>query len=199
MAAPSSPSRRLRPRHIALLIGAFWCVLTIAFGVGGTVFQFHDDSPVSRRDFLNVPAPVKGVFYVLLAATFLAVGYLFSLRVQNWERGQPDRRKTTRKNAKRRVEAFRSGVWMRTLLRDGAAGLMHSLIYFPFLILFAVTNLVIFNELTPESLKFLHGTAYQALSFVADVAGVAVPRRHRLGGVPPLHPACVPRPHQVAS
>ena len=110
-----------------------------------------------------MPSPVKGIFYTLLTVTFLAVGYLFSLRVQNWERGQPDRRKTTKKNAKRRIEAFRSGVWMRTLLRDGAAGLMHSLIYFPFLILFAVTNLVIFNELAPESLKFLHGTAYQAL------------------------------------
>ncbi|MEY2470326.1 MAG: hypothetical protein QOF21_3024, partial [Actinomycetota bacterium] len=172
MAASPTPSRRLRPRHIALALGGFWAALTAAFGIGGTLAQFHDDSSVARPDFLNVPAPVKGIFYTLLTVTFLAVGYLFSLRVQNWERGQPDRRKTTKKNAKHRVEAFRSGVWMRTLLRDGAAGLMHSLIYFPFLVLFAVTNLVIFNELTPESLKFQHGTAYQALAFTADVAGV---------------------------
>nr|MBA2607829.1 4Fe-4S dicluster domain-containing protein [Actinomycetota bacterium] len=113
-----------------------------------------------------------GIFYTLLTITFLAVGYLFSLRAQNWERGQPDNRRTTKKNFKHRLEAFRSGVWMRTLLRDGAAGLMHSFIYFPFLILFAVTNMVILNELMPESLKFLHGTAYQALAVTADVAGV---------------------------
>ena len=61
---------------------------------------------------------------------------------------------------------------MRTLLRDGAAGLMHSFIYFPFLILFAVTNLMIFNEQVPKEIKFLHGRNYQALSVTADVAGV---------------------------
>src|SRR5579859_1664202 len=146
MTAPSDKSpRRLRPHHVALLLGGFWALLTLAFGVSGAVFHFHDKSPISRHDFLNIPSPVKGVFYGVLTVMFLGVGYLFSLRVQNWERGQPDRRRTTPKNARRRVESFRSGVWMRTLLRDGAAGLMHSLIYFPFLVLFGVTNLVIFN------------------------------------------------------
>jgi Fe-S oxidoreductase len=172
MAEPTKPSRRLRPSHVALILGAFWAVLTLAAGTASAIFGFHDDSPVSRHDFLNIPSPVKGVFYGVLTIAFLAVGYLFSLRVQNWERGQPDRRKTNAKNARHRIEAFRSGVWMRTLLRDGAAGLMHSFIYFPFLVLFAVTNLVIFNEQAPENLKFLHGRAYQALAFGADVAGV---------------------------
>jgi Fe-S oxidoreductase len=170
--AASSSSSRFRPRHVAIALGVFWALLTAAFGIVATLTQFHDESPVSRRDFLDVPAPVKGVFYTVLTLTFLAVGYLFSLRVQNWERGQPDRRRTNTKNAERRIKSFRSGVWMRTLLRDGAAGLMHSLIYFPFLVLFAVTNLVIFNEQAPVSWKFLHGRAYQALAFGADVAGV---------------------------
>ncbi len=173
MAEPTNPpARRLRPSHVAIILGVFWALLTAAAGIASAVFGFHDDSPISRQDLLNVPSAVKGAFYAITTASFLAVGYLFSLRAQNWERGKPDRRKTTPKNAKRRVEAFRSGVWMRTLLRDGAAGLMHSFIYFPFLILFAVTNLVIFNEQAPPSLKFLHGRNYQALSVVADVAGV---------------------------
>ncbi|HVE94306.1 MAG TPA: heterodisulfide reductase-related iron-sulfur binding cluster [Acidimicrobiales bacterium] len=163
---------RLRPSHIALLLGVGWAILTALAGITATITQYHDDSPISRRDFINVPPPVKGVFYVLLTFMFLAVGYLFAQRVQNWERGAPDRRRTTPKNAKRRLEAFRSGVWMRTLLRDGAAGLMHSLIYFPFLILFAVTTALIINEQLPPSLKFLHGTVYQAYAMVGDVAGV---------------------------
>jgi hypothetical protein len=149
--SPTKSSRRFRPSHVALLLGAFWAVLTFAAGTASAIFGFHDDSPVSRPDFLNIPSAVKGVFYGVLTVMFLAVGYLFSLRIQNWERGQPDRRKTTGKNARHRIEAFRSGVWMRTLLRDGAAGLMHSLIYFPFLVLFAVTNLVIFNEQVPRN------------------------------------------------
>jgi Fe-S oxidoreductase/nitrate reductase gamma subunit len=49
---------------------------------------------------------------------------------------------------------------------------MHSLIYFPFLILFAVTNVLIIEEQLPESLKFLHGDTYRAYSLVGDVAGV---------------------------
>ena len=55
--------------------------------------------------------------------------------MQNWERGQPDNRATTPKNVERRLEDFRAGVYMQTLLRDPAAGIMHSLIYFGFLVL----------------------------------------------------------------
>ena len=60
---------------------------------------------------------------------------LFANRVKNWERGGPDNRATTPKNVKRRMADFRAGVYMQTLLRDPAAGIMHSLIYFSFLIL----------------------------------------------------------------
>ena len=50
------------------------------------------------------------------------VAWLASLRVRNYERGAPDDRRTTKKNAKRRSSDFRAGVWMQTLLRDPAAG-----------------------------------------------------------------------------
>ncbi len=97
---------------------------------------------------------------------------MFSHRVKNWERGAPDRRATTPKNAKKRAESYRSGVYMQTLLRDPAAGLMHSLIYFSFLILLAVTTVLEINHQVPESMKFLHGQTYQAYSFIGDFAGV---------------------------
>ena len=54
--------------------------------------------------------------------------------MRNWERGGPDDRRTTPKNVKRRLADFRAGVYMQTLLRDPAAGVMHSLIYFGFLV-----------------------------------------------------------------
>ena len=75
---------------------------------------------------------------------------MFSQRVKNWERGAPDRRATTTKNAKRRLADYRAGVYMQTLLRDPAAGLMHSLIYFSFLILLAVTTVLEINHQLPE-------------------------------------------------
>ena len=52
---------------------------------------------------------------------------------------------------------------MQTLLRDPAAGLMHSLIYFGFLVLLGVTTVLEIDHQLPEGLKFLHGRTYQAL------------------------------------
>ena len=74
---------------------------------------------------------------------------LFSQRVRNWERGAPDNRRTTTKNVGRRLKDFRAGVYMQTLLRDPAAGIMHSLIYFRFLILLAVTTVLEINHQVP--------------------------------------------------
>ena len=67
---------------------------------------------------------------------------------------------------------FRRGVWMRTLLRDPAAGVMHSMIYFGFLVLFIATVLLEIDHQLPDSLTFLHGRTYQAYSFTADVFGL---------------------------
>ena len=67
---------------------------------------------------------------------------------------------------------------MRTLLRDPAAGLMHSMIYFGFLVLLGVTTVLEVDHQLPEDLKFLHGRTYQAYAFVGDAAGVVF-----LGGI----------------
>jgi Fe-S oxidoreductase/nitrate reductase gamma subunit len=95
-----------------------------------------------------------------------------SLRVRNYARGGPDDRRTTRANAKRRLGDFRAGVYMQTLLRDPAAGAMHSLLYVGFLSLFVATALLEIDHQMPESLKFLHGRTYQGYAFGADLAGV---------------------------
>ncbi len=103
---------------------------------------------------------------------FVYGGYTFAMRVKNWERGMPDRRETTPQTLPRRLKDYRAGVYMQTLLRDPAAGVMHSLIYFSFLILFAVTVVSQIQEQVPENWKFLHGQTYQAYAFVGDAAGV---------------------------
>src|SRR5690606_28529376 len=58
--------------------------------------------------------------------------------------------------------------------RDPAAGIMHSLIYFSFLILLAVTATLEINYQAPESLKFLHGDVYRAYALIGDLAGVGL-------------------------
>ncbi len=167
-------TRRVRPHHLIL---GFWLLLAFAFGLSGvvsTITQQHDDSPITREVFGNIPGAWKAFVYVLSVATLTYVGVQFMHRFKNWERGVPDRRRTTLKNAKRRAGDFRAGVYMQTLLRDPAAGIMHSLIYFSFLILFAVTTILEINHQLPGDLKFLHGDVYLAWSFVADATGVAL-------------------------
>src|SRR4029079_18348116 len=100
------------------------------------------------------------------------VAWLTSLRVRNYERGKPDNRRPNRGNVPLRLRYFRSGVWMQTLLRDPAAGVMHSMIYFGFLVLFVATVVLEIDHQLPDSAKFLHGRVYEGYSATADVAGV---------------------------
>ncbi|HZA86009.1 MAG TPA: iron-sulfur protein, partial [Acidimicrobiales bacterium] len=168
--APASP-RRIGPSQIAVAIGLVFALITIASGVLATVLQWHDDSSVQREVFGNIPSAWKLVFYTVLPVAIVYGAVVFSWRVRNWERGGPDDRGTTRRNVGRRLKDFRAGVYMQTLLRDPAAGIMHSLIYFSFLILLAVTTVLEINHQLPESAKFLHGDVYRGYALVGDLAG----------------------------
>ena len=163
---------RFRPNHAVIGLGIAVALFTAASGVASVVNGFHDDSPVTREVFFNVPGPLKLAFYTVIPVLIVYGAVLFSHRVQNWQRGTPDNRATTAGNAKRRFGDFRSGVYMQTLLREPAAGVMHALIYFPFLILMAVTTVLEINHQVPEAMKFLHGDVYRAYTAVGDIAGV---------------------------
>ncbi len=91
---------------------------------------------------------------------------------------------------------FRAGVWMQTLLRDPAAGLMHSCIYFGFLWLFIATVVLEIDHQLPDNLKFLHGGVYEGYAFAADLAGVVFIVGILVGDRPSLHRAAVPHPDQ---
>jgi Fe-S oxidoreductase/nitrate reductase gamma subunit len=169
---PEVAVRRPKPHQIVLAVGVLAFVGTIASGLLPEITGWEEDSPVHRVVFGNVPSALKVAFYATVATMLLVVAWLVALRVRNYERGQPDDRRTTRGNVHRRLRDFRSGVWMRTLMRDPAAGLMHSFIYFGFLVLFLATVILEVDHQLPESLKFLHGRTYQAYAMGADAAGV---------------------------
>jgi Fe-S oxidoreductase/nitrate reductase gamma subunit len=165
-------ARRVKPTHIVLGIGVAFAVVVVVSGIVATVLQWHDeDSAVQREVFGNIPSAWKTVFYTVLPIVIVYGAVNFANRVKNWQRGGPDDRATTRTNLDRRLRDFRAGVYMQTLLRDPAAGVMHSLIYFNFLILLAVTTVLEINHQMPEGAKFLHGGVYQGYSLVGDVAG----------------------------
>ncbi len=165
-------AKRLKPNQIAIIIGVAIAIVVALSGVAATVFQFHDDSKIQREVFGNIPGAVKLAFYTLIPVLFIYGGVVFSWRVRNWERGGPDKRDITKANAKRRMTRLRAGLYMQTLLRDPAAGVMHSMIYFGFIVLLAVTSVLEINHQLPPALKFLHGGVYQMYSFVGDLAGL---------------------------
>ncbi|WP_334142704.1 heterodisulfide reductase-related iron-sulfur binding cluster [Rhabdothermincola sp.] len=167
-------STRVKASSAVVAIGILIGVFTVLSGVASAVFNQHDDSPITREVFGGIPSVLKVAFYIVVPVLLVYGAVLFSFRTRNWERGKPDNRATTPRNVKRRLADFRAGVYMQTLLRDPAAGIMHSLIYFSFLVLLAVTTILEINHQLPEGLKFLHGQVYQAYSFVGDAAGVTL-------------------------
>ena len=170
-AAPSGP-RRLKPYQLSIAIGCFVAGFTVVSGIVPLLTGWEGDSPIHRKVFGGIPGPLKVAFYTVIPVMILWGSFRFADRIRNWERGAPDRRRTTAKNVKNRLADFRAGVYMKTLLRDSAAGLMHSLIYFGFLVLLGVTTVLEIDHQMPEDLKFLHGDVYRGYALVGDVAGV---------------------------
>ncbi|MFM7068512.1 MAG: heterodisulfide reductase-related iron-sulfur binding cluster [Actinomycetes bacterium] len=165
--------KRLQPPQIAIVVGVGIALIVALSGVAaGLVFKFEDASPVKREVFEGIPGWIKLAFYTVIPVMFIYGAVMFSYRMRNWQRGNPDKRDITPKNAKRRLERLRGGLYMQTLLRDPAAGIMHSMIYFGFLILLAVTTVLEVNHQLPDQAKFLHGDVYRAYAFVGDFAGL---------------------------
>jgi Fe-S oxidoreductase/nitrate reductase gamma subunit len=163
---------RPKPHQVVLTVGILAVAGALASGIVPRLTEWEDDSRISRHAFTNVPDPLYWAFYATVGVMLFVTAWLVSQRVRNYARGQPDDRRTTRANVERRLRDFRAGVWMRTLLRDPAAGAMHSAIYFGFLVLFVATVVLEIDHQLPESLKFLHGRVYQGYAATADVFGV---------------------------
>jgi len=167
-----------KPHQLAIGIGIFMGLFTMASGIIPQFTHWHNDNAVTRKVFEGIPGPLQVAFYTVIPALLIWGAFKFSDRVRNWERGAPDRRPTTKKNVKNRLRDFRAGAYMQTLLRDAGAGLMHSMIYFGFMALLGVTTVLEIDHQLPESLKFLHGRTYMAYSFIGDLAGMVF-----LGGI----------------
>ena len=87
---------------------------------------------------------------------------------------------------KRRLESLSSGLRMKTLMRDPVAGLMHSMVYYGFLVLFLGTVVLEIDHLLPAGLKFLQNDVYKGYSLVLDAAAVVFLGGLAHGGNAPL-------------
>ena len=167
----TTDTKRIRPQHWVLGLGVAVALFTALSGIAAAVFDQQSDSEIHRQVFENIPGEIKVVFYSLLPMIIIWGAWEFSKRVKNWGRGAPDNRSTTTKNIERRAKDLRAGLYMKTLMREPGAGLMHSMIYFSFIILLGVTTTLEVDHQLPESLKFLHGGVYKGYAAIGDIAG----------------------------
>ena len=172
-AAASAGPRKIKPYQLVIGFGAAFGLFTLVSGIVPLLTKWHDSSEQSREPFTGIPGPIQLAFYLVTPVLLVYGAIMFANRVRNWERGGPDNRSTTPKNVKRRLADFRAGAYMRTLLRDPAAGVMHSLMYFGFLILLGVTTVSEIDHQMPPAAKFLHGGTYQGFAFIGDLGGLA--------------------------
>jgi ferredoxin/nitrate reductase gamma subunit len=169
---PESDEQRTGWKVKPSVVFAWLAVLSF---IGTLVFWWLGSLPneahseVGRTVFGNIPAIGVALFYVTIA-TFLAVMfYIFAQRASSWERGAWESRSGM---WKQRMIRLRDAVFMRTVLEDRQAGLMHSMIYWGFVVLLVGTITLELDHLLPANLKFLHGRFYQGYSAVLDLAAV---------------------------
>jgi Fe-S oxidoreductase/nitrate reductase gamma subunit len=166
--------RRITPAGVLAVVAALLAAATLTLGwLGGIPGRFEFE--IGREVFGNIPGWLKAAFYVAAAAFVGLAFYLFSLRAASWSRGERDSRRGL---LGRRVKALDAGLRMKTLLRDREAGLMHSMMYYGFLVLFAGTVTLEIHHLLPVRWKFLEGGVYLGYSAILDLAALVF-----LGGV----------------
>ena len=134
----------------------------------GSLPDKHDPE-VGRLVFGNIPDALVAMFYVSSAVFVGLMAYLFAVRAVNWARGSDERRGG---QWWRRMRELERALSMRSVLEDRAAGLMHAMIYWGFILLFLGTVTLELDHIAPNSLKFLEGDVYLWYSAILDGAAV---------------------------
>ncbi len=163
-----STLRRPTSSQVLEATGVLLFLGTLALGVLGTLPE-EPHFEVGREVFGNIPDPAVFLFYVGTGAFLWLTLHLFAQRAAGWQQGGEDAR-TGRWEA--RLRRLYEGLTMRTVVRDARAGVMHSMIYYGFVVLFLGTATLELDHLAPSSLKFLHGNFYLGYSAVLDLAAI---------------------------
>jgi Fe-S oxidoreductase len=149
-------------------LGVAGALGTLALGLLGTLPE-HPEVEVGREVFGNIPEELVVVFYVTLAVFVWLAFHLFARRAESWALGRAERRTGM---WGRRARDLSAGLRMKTLMRDPRAGVMHSMIYYGFIVLFLGTVTLEIDHLLPANLKFLQGKVYQGYSAILDLASL---------------------------
>jgi Fe-S oxidoreductase/nitrate reductase gamma subunit len=160
--------RRPTSSQVLETLGALAALATLALGVLGTLPE-EPHFEVGRQVFGNIPDAAVLLFYVGVGAFLWLTLHLFAQRAASWRQGGEDERTGSWET---RLKRLYDGLSMKTVVRDRRGGVMHSMIYYGFVVLFLGTVTLEIDHLAPSSLKFLHGDFYLGYSAVLDLAGI---------------------------
>ena len=160
--------RRPTAAEVLETVGVLSAVGTLTLGLLGTLPD-HPDLEVGREVFGNIPDAVVFVFYVTVAGFLWLTLHLFAQRAVSWQQGGRDPRSG---RWGERLNRLYQGLSMRTVMRDPRAGVMHSMVYFGFIVLFLGTVTLEIDHLLPADFKFLEDRFYQGFSAVLDAAAL---------------------------
>ena len=167
-------------------LGAISAVATLLLGVLGTLPE-HPVFEIGREVFGNVPDAVVVVFYLGVAGFLWLTFHLLAQRSRSWIQGRSE---TRWGDWGKRFRRLSQGLRMETLMRDRRMGVIHSMIYYGFIVLFLGTVTLEIDHLLPSGLKFLHGGFYMGYSAILDLAslvylgGLALAAANRYGARP---------------
>jgi Fe-S oxidoreductase/nitrate reductase gamma subunit len=125
---------------------------------------------VSREILWNIPTGLKYSMYFLLiiASAVFAFGlklkFDYITRGKSWKEILPSKLNWE--------SLFKTIAFQGKIVRDPYVGVFHSLIFYGFLILWIATDLVAIHFDTP--FQVFKGTTYIIISFLADIAGLAI-------------------------
>lgn len=125
---------------------------------------------ITREILWNIPPFLKYVMYLSVPVAFGFFAYGFYLRL-NYIKGKQGL-KTLLPDHLNWNSFFKTIFFQGKVTRDTYVAIFHSLIFYGFLILWIATDIVAIHFDTP--MKIFHGTTYVIISFLADIAGLAV-------------------------
>lgn len=139
-----------------------------------TAFSSISPHDATREIYFNA-GNSKVLVYILLALSFSFLGFTIARRIKIWRLGREELR--TDRILKRIMLLFKYVLFQRKVTREGAPGIIHSLIFFGFLGLFLVTATITIQEDVTWLFfdhRFLKGIPYLIWSFCGDVFGVTL-------------------------
>mgnify|MGYP000023505555 CR=1 FL=1 len=124
----------------------------------------------SREVFWQIPLSFKIAMYVFMIAAFVVMGMGVAKKYKFVTAGKGLKDLLPEKlNWSRFIETI---FFTGKVTRDKRVGFFHSLIFYGFVILTIATELVVIHADSP--FKIYKGTTYIVISFLADLAGIAM-------------------------